>query len=135
MLDNCEHLLDGVAALVTHLLASCPALQVLAVSRAPLRLRLERIQPVAPLPVPLDADHYADEDVAQHASVRLFSWSGRGQRTPQFALTATNTAAVAALCRALDGLPLAIELAAARIPLLSPAAMLAQMTHRLVLLE
>ena len=133
MLDNCEHLLAGAAELVTQLLNACPALQILAVSRAPLRLRMEHVQPVAPLPVPLASDH-SNDDVAHNASVRLFTERAQAIQ-PQFALTATNAASVAALCRALDGLPLALELAAARIPLLSPAAMLAQMTDRLVLLS
>jgi predicted ATPase/DNA-binding CsgD family transcriptional regulator len=133
VLDNCEHVVEGAAELVATLLGSCPALQVLAVSRAPLRLRIEHILPVAPLPVPHDSFLRGD-DIVRNASVRLFVERARAIH-PQFALTATNTASVAELCRSLDGLPLAIELAAARIPLLSPAAMLAQMTDRLVLLS
>jgi predicted ATPase/DNA-binding CsgD family transcriptional regulator len=133
LLDNCEHLLAETADLVGYLLARCPALQVLSTSRAPLRLYGEQLFPVEPLPLPA-ASARAPEVIAANAAVRLFAERAKAVR-PGFALTAANAATVAALCRRLDGLPLAIELAAARIAILSPEAMLAQMTDRLRLLR
>jgi predicted ATPase/transcriptional regulator with XRE-family HTH domain len=118
LLDNCEHLMaaaPGIAAL----LAACPRLNLLATSRAALRVRGEWAYPVAPLPVP--------------PAVELFVQQARAAR-PDFALTDENAEAVAEVCRRLDGLPLAIELAAARVTVLSPGAMLARLEHRLALL-
>ncbi|MBA2595337.1 MAG: hypothetical protein H0V00_01805 [Chloroflexia bacterium] len=131
LLDNCEHLVDATADLVASLLARCPALQVLATSRAPLHLHAEQLLLVDPLPLPDDGASLSA--VAQNEAVQLFSERTRAVR-PAFALTETNGATVAALCRRLDGLPLAIELAAARGAVLSPEAMLAQMSDRLQLL-
>src|SRR5215217_2524825 len=131
LFDNCEHLLDATADLVGSLLAHCPALQVLATSRAPLHLQAEQHLPVDPLPLPEDgASHSA---VVQNEAVQLFCERTRAVQ-PTFALTEANAATVAALCRQLDGLPLAIELAAARSTILSPEALLAQMSDRLRLL-
>jgi predicted ATPase len=132
LLDNCEHLLVATGDLVGALLSQCPALQVLATSRAPLQLRGEQILPVAPLPLPAD-DVRSLEALSENEAVRLFV-ERTGAVRPAFALTETNAPTVAALCRQLDGLPLAIELAAARSALLSPEALLAQMTDRLRLL-
>ncbi len=101
VLDNCEHLIDDVAPLVRTLLADCPDLTVLATSRAPLGLTGETLLPLAPLDV--DGD-----------SVRLFAERAAAVR-PGFAVTDDNRATVAEICAALDGLPLAIELAAARL--------------------
>ncbi|MFN8589887.1 MAG: NB-ARC domain-containing protein [Thermomicrobiales bacterium] len=131
LLDNCEHLLATVAPLVSALLTRCPALQVLATSRAPLRLRWEQILPVPPLPTPV-ADETL-ETIAGNEAIRLFVERARAVQ-PDFTLTATNKEAVARLCQQLDGLPLAIELAAARSAVLSPEAMVAQMRDRLRLL-
>lgn len=131
-LDNCEHLLASVGPLVADLLNQCSALQILASSRAPLRVRGERILLVDPLPLPTnDADSLAA--IAGNDAVRLFVERARDAR-PAFHLAESNAKSVAAVCRALDGLPLAIELAAARITVLSPSALLAQMTHRLQVL-
>jgi predicted ATPase len=133
LLDNCEHVLPGIADLVARLLAACPALQVLATSRAPLHLRGEQVLTVAPLSLPAAIDRSLS--LLQHnEAVRLFVERARGVR-PAFALSETNAATVGAICRALDGLPLAIELAAARMALLSPEALLAQVTDRLSLLS
>ena len=131
VLDNCEHVLPEAAALAASLLSRCPALQVLTTSRAPLHLHGEQIFPVDPLPLP--ADGAALSSVAQNAAVQLFTARTRAVR-PAFRLTETTAPVVAALCRQLDGLPLAIELAAARSTILSPEAMLAQMDDRLQLL-
>jgi non-specific serine/threonine protein kinase len=131
LLDNCEHLLGAVGDLVSALLAGCPALQVLTTSRAPLHLHVEQTLPVAPLPLPGDGASLSV--VEQNEAVQLFCERTRAVR-PSFILTEANAATVAALCRQLDGLPLAIELAAARSTVLSPEALLAQMSHRLQLL-
>ena len=130
LFDNCEHVLPGVVEVVALLLASCPALQVLATSRAPLHVRGEQVLPVEPFPPPDDAI----ESLARNDGVRLFVERAQAVR-PAFGLTEQNAATVAAICRALDGLPLAIELAAARITVLSPEALLSQMTQRLSVLR
>lgn len=130
LLDNCEHVLSGTADLVAALLARCPALQVLATSRAPLHLHVEQLFVVDPLPVPQDGSLAA---VAKNAAVQLFTERARAVY-PAFALTGSNVAPVAALCRHLDGLPLAIELAAARCTIFSPETLLAQMSNQLQLL-
>ena len=133
LLDNCEHLASAVADLVAVLLAACPAVQVLATSRAALKLRDERQLPVDPLPVP-PPDVSSLAAVAENAAVRLFAERARAVR-PAFRLDDANAETVAALCRHLDGLPLAIELAAARMTVLSPEALLAQMADPLRLLR
>jgi predicted ATPase/DNA-binding CsgD family transcriptional regulator len=133
LLDNCEHVLAETADLVGFLLARCPALQVLATSRAPLHLQGEQVLPVEPFPLP-PTNGLSLEELAAHAALRLFVERARAVR-PAFALTETNAPVVADLCRRLDGLPLAIELAAARCTILSPEALLAQMTDRLRLLR
>jgi len=133
LLDNCEHVLVETADLVGFLLARCPALQVLATSRAPLHLQGEQVLPVEPFPLPA-TDGQSLEELAAHAAIRLFVERARAVR-PAFALTETNVPVVADLCRRLDGLPLAIELAAARCTILSPEGLLAQMTDRLRLLR
>jgi predicted ATPase len=121
LLDNCEHVLPSTAALVSLLLARCPALQVLATSRAPLRVQGEQMLPVYPLSVPPVG---ADFDSVQAASAVLLFAQRAAATDPSFTLTEHNAEEVAEVCRRLDGLPLAIELAAARSTLLSPAAML-----------
>jgi predicted ATPase len=121
ILDNCEHLVAAVSACVAALLATCPSLQVLATSRAPLHLRTEHELPVLPLPVPPEETHCSLDDLFETASVRLFVERARAV-LPSFDIDETNAAAIATICRRLDGLPLAIELAAARIKVLSPRA-------------
>jgi non-specific serine/threonine protein kinase len=133
VLDNCEHVLAAVADVVSAVLSACPALQVLTASRAPVRVRGEQVLPVEPLPLP-GVTESPGAALAENDAVRLFMERARAVR-PGFSLTATNAATSAAVCRALDGLPLAIELAAARITILSPDALLAQMTDRLSLLS
>jgi predicted ATPase/DNA-binding CsgD family transcriptional regulator len=133
LLDNCEHVLAETADLVGALLVRCPALQVLATSRAPLHLQSEQHLPVEPLPLP-DAAASTFEALADNDAVRLFVARTRAVQ-PAFVLTETNAPTLAALCRHLDGLPLAIELAAARSTVFSPEALLAQMTDRLRLLD
>jgi predicted ATPase len=131
VLDNFEHLLDA-APLVAGLLACCPRLKVLATSRAPLRVSGEQAYPVPALALPDGAatgmvgEVGALEALAAVESVRLFVARARAAR-PGFALTAADAPAVIAICRRLDGLPLALELAAARVRHLPPAALLARL--------
>ncbi len=128
LLDNCEHLLAAVGDLVSALLARCPALQVLATSRAPLHVRGEQVLPTPPLEVPRSGA--ALHVVRAAPAAALFVQRARAV-DPRFALTEQNAGAVAEVCRRLDGLPLAIELAAARSNVLSPAALLALLSQRL----
>ena len=133
ILDNCEHVLDATAHLAAALLASCPALQVLATSRASLRVRGEQELPVNPLPLPRPGDAPLAA-IAENEAVRLFAVRARAVQ-PAFQVDETNAATVSALCRRLDGLPLAIELAAARSKTLPPDVLLAQMSDHLRLLS
>ena len=133
LLDNCEHLLPAAAALVSSLLAACPAMQALATSRAPLHVRVEQELPVDPLPLP-PAETSSLPVLQENEAIRLFVERTRAV-APGFALRDANAATVSAICRRLDGLPLAIELAAARAKVLSPEALLAQLSDRLRLLK
>jgi predicted ATPase/class 3 adenylate cyclase len=127
LLDNCEHLIASAADLVQALLASCPDLTVLASSREALGVSGETVFPVPslslPAPIDLDADHRATdpgqvEAITRSEAVRLFV--DRASATlPGFALEPGNLAAVGEICRRLDGIPLALELAAARVTVLS----------------
>ncbi len=129
LFDNCEHLLPGTADLIAGLLIACPAVQVLATSRVPLHVHAEQEFPVDPLPLPATKAPSL-EALLQNEAMRLFAARARAVR-PAFRVDAANAATVAALCRHLDGLPLAIELAAAHSKVFSPQALLAQMTDRL----
>ena len=140
VLDNCEQVPDA-APYVGELLHACPRLTVLATSRTPLRLSGEREFPVPPLSVPqlvgeaarqVDG-HVLSQDIANSEAVRLFVERARAV-LPAFALTEDNAGVVAEICRRLDGLPLAIELAAARVKLFPPTALLARLERRLPLL-
>ena len=131
VLDNFEHLLPA-AADVGDLLAECPGLVVLATSREPLHLRWERTLPLGPLAVP-DPKHLPALDrLAAVPAVTLFLERARAA-DPGFLLAAHNAAAVAELCVRLDGLPLAIELVAARAAQLGPAVVLERIARRLPL--
>jgi predicted ATPase/DNA-binding CsgD family transcriptional regulator len=127
VLDNFEHVITA-APLLVDLLATSPGLTLLVTCRVRLRLSGEREYPVPPLPV---ADPVAG--LPEAAAVRLFAERARAV-VPGFTVTPENASAVAEICRRIDGLPLAIELAAARIKVLSPAAMVARMEQRLPLL-
>jgi predicted ATPase/transcriptional regulator with XRE-family HTH domain len=134
VLDNCEHVLAAMP-LVGTLLAAAPQLQVLATSRARLRLRGERELPVPPLALPDAFDRGAPPlaGLAGVPAVRLFV-ERAAEVMPGFALTAETAPDVATICHRLDGLPLALELAAARVKLLPPSALLARLEQRLPLL-
>ena len=130
VLDNFEHVAEA-APMVGRILADCSGVTVLVTSREPLRLSGEQIVPVGPLELP----HLSEppEQLAGAESVRLFTLRARSV-LPDFLLTNAITASVAEICVRLDGLPLAIELAAARIAHLPPAALLARLERRLPLL-
>lgn len=113
VLDNCEHVADTVAPLVDRLRSTCPDLRILATSREPLGLAGEFVEVLAPLSLPPDGATTATE-VRRSAAVELFS-SRASSATRGFALTDDNAGSVAEICRRLDGLPLALELAAARL--------------------
>jgi len=131
VLDNFEQVLPA-APVVAELLAACPRLTVVATSRAALRLSGECEIPVPPLTLP-DPALPPSGDPADAEAVRLFALRA-GSVRPDFALTPANAPAVAAICRRLDGLPLAIELAAARVKVLSPQTLLTRLERRLDLL-
>jgi predicted ATPase len=116
VLDNCEHLVSACGELVHKLLVTCPSVRVLATSRIALGVPGEVDYAIDPLATPPDG--LAADDAAQFAAVRLFLDRGRAARR-DFATTAADLATVAGMCRDLDGLPLAIELAAARAKALS----------------
>ncbi|MDQ3694472.1 MAG: helix-turn-helix domain-containing protein [Chloroflexota bacterium] len=132
VLDNLEHLL-AAAPQISILLAACPDLAVLATSRERLHLDGEHEFPVSPLATPECSRPSSTEALASVAAVRLFVERAR-DIDPAFALTDDNASAVAEICRRLDGLPLAIELAAARTKVLPPRALLARLERRLPLL-
>jgi predicted ATPase len=132
VLDNCEQVLESASDIAT-LLAACPNLSILATSREPLHIRAEREIAVAPLPLPDPGRLPPLADLARIPAMALFVERAQAANAG-FALTADNAAAVAGICRRLDGLPLAIELAAARIKVLPPAALLARLEQRLPLL-
>jgi len=132
VLDNFEHLLPASSA-VSSLLAKAPHLKVLATSREPLHLSSEQEYPVPPLAVP-DPDNLPGiEALSEFEAVQLFIQRARAAR-PGFTLTDDNGSAVGEICSRLDGLPLAIELAAARVKMFSPEALLARLSSRLKLL-
>ncbi|HUE99047.1 MAG TPA: tetratricopeptide repeat protein [Anaerolineales bacterium] len=132
VLDNFEQLVSA-APVVADLLAAAPHLKIITSSRIVLNLQGERGLPVPPLELPQTENDLAVENLVENESVLLFV--GRAQAVhPSFTLTDDNASAVAEICRRLDGLPLALELAAARVKLLPPQAILARLDDRLRLL-
>ena len=125
VLDNLEQVLEA-APDITALLSRCPRLAVLATSRAPLAVRGEQIAPVARSPCRRTWPRCRFPSIAATPAVALFA-ARAAESSPGFALTAGNAAVVAAICARLDGLPLAIELAAARVKMLPPDALLARL--------
>jgi predicted ATPase/DNA-binding CsgD family transcriptional regulator/tetratricopeptide (TPR) repeat protein len=132
VLDNCEHVIGACAPLVAELLRSCPGVTVLATSREPLAIDGETTWEVPPLAVP-DPQEVAAEVVAAADAVALFETRAR-QVLPDFVVTDDNASAVARICRRLDGIPLAIELAAARLRVLSVAQIASGLSDRFQLL-
>src|SRR5579884_747920 len=132
LLDNFEHLLQATPQLV-ELLTSCPGIKILVTSRAILRARGEHAFQVSPLALPDLSQLPAHDSLLQYASVALFLqrvWAIKST----FQLTAANAPTIAEVCVKLEGLPLALELAAARIKLLSPQTLLARLEDQLQLL-
>jgi predicted ATPase/DNA-binding CsgD family transcriptional regulator len=125
VLDNLEQVPDAASELA-ELLQACPELRVLATSRAPLRVYGEQVFPVKPLAVPATDQVLPLSEVEQVEAVALFVQRAQAVR-PDFELSAEHAPAIAEICRRLDGLPLAIELAAPKIRLLSPGALLARL--------
>ncbi|MFL6143996.1 MAG: BTAD domain-containing putative transcriptional regulator [Labedaea sp.] len=131
VLDNCEHLVGSAAELVDTLLAHCPGLRILATSREPLAITGEVVFPVGPLELPVPGA--PARDVGATEAVRLFVDRAVAAR-PGFALDAGNVAAVAEICHRLDGLPLALELAAARLRSMTVEQVAARLDDRFRLL-
>jgi predicted ATPase/DNA-binding CsgD family transcriptional regulator len=132
-LDNCEHLIDACAELGQRLLASSPALRLVATSREPLRVAAETVWQVPPLSVAPDGAVVTAGEADRYEAVRLFADRGAAS-LPGFTIGPVNAGAVVALCRALDGMPLAIELAAARVRALSVEQIGARLADRFALL-
>ena len=132
VLDNCEHLVEACAELVGELSSACPQLHVLATSRVPLVVEGEATFEVAGLPVP-DPDAGSASTVAAADAARLFEVRAR-QVAADFRIGDDNASAVAEICRRLDGIPLAIELAAARVRVLAPGQIAAGLSDRFGLL-
>ena len=132
-LDTCEHLIDSCARLCHRLLASSQGLHVLATSREPLRMAAEAVWQVPPLSLPQPGAPEAPEELSRYAAVRLFGDRAEAS-LPGFALGVGNVSAVSALCRSLDGVPLAIELAAAWVRVLSVEQIVTRLDDRFRLL-
>jgi predicted ATPase len=129
VLDNFEHLLEADAE-VAHLIEACPELVVMTTSRAPLRVRGEQEYPVPPLALLSSTQNPTAQEVSTTPSGRLFVERAR-RASPAFELTGANAAAVAAICWRLDGLPLALELAATKVRYLDPEALLPRLDRAL----
>ena len=134
VLDNCEHLIGEVAQLVVTLLRDCPLLHILATSREVLNVGGEAVLALAPLacPDPTEGDPTV-RTASRYAAVELFTACARAVQ-PDFSLTAANAAVVARICARLEGMPLALRLAAARVPLLSVAQIAEGLSDRFALL-
>ena len=133
VLDNCEHLADGCAALVVELLAAAPGLTILATSRHALRIPGEHLFGVPPLPLP-DPDRTSPGELVDNEAIRLFVERATAV-APDFVVSDRDRVMIARICRRLDGLPLAIELAAARLRVLSPEQILHRLDDRFRLLS
>ncbi|WP_345345231.1 protein kinase domain-containing protein [Rhodococcus olei] len=134
VLDNCEHVIDAAAALVAPLLRRCPELRILATSREPLGIGGEAALRVPSLSVPSPDRDLTLGGLPSFDAVTLFAERGAAV-LPGFAVTEENMAAVVGICQRLEGLPLPIELAAARLPAMSPDQILQRLTDRFTLLN
>jgi len=132
VLDNCEHLIENVAAFVSGLLSDCSRLKILATSRESLRIPGEWLYPVPAFDVPVESSVVDMETASNFPALTLFAERARAVR-PDFALNAENIKTVSAICARLDGLPLVIELIAARMRLMSPQALLERLNDQFVL--
>ena len=132
VVDNCEHVIDTVGELVAQLVRWCPSLTILATSREPIGMAGEVVRPLAPLAVPIDAAAPLAE-IAATAAVEVFV-ARAAEAVPGFELDEGNARAVAELCIQLDGLPLALELAAARMSSMTPSQLAERLNERFALL-
>ncbi|CAN5723206.1 LuxR family transcriptional regulator [soil metagenome] len=133
IIDNCEHVIEACAQLANLLLRNCPGLRILATSREPLGVAGERLYPVRSLGVPTTRLSQPD-DLAEFEALSLFTERARAA-DPSFALTLVNAGAVIDICQRLDGIPLAIELAAARVRALTPEQIAERLDDRFRLLS
>ncbi len=133
VLDNCEHLINAAAATTEALLTECPQLVVLATSREPLRLPGEVVQRVPSLDLPDPSQALAPDELARYGAARLLV-DRVSAVDPTFTVSGSNSAAVATVCFRLDGLPLALELAAGRVPALTITEVAARLDDRFRLL-
>jgi predicted ATPase/transcriptional regulator with XRE-family HTH domain len=134
VLDNLEHIIDGAASLASDLLSACPHLKILTTSREALRIPGEWLYsvPVFSIPQKTQLQSMNIEEISKFAALTLFAERARAVKT-DFVLDSENVQAVAAICTQLDGLPLAIELIAARVRLMSPQALLAKLNNQFTL--
>ena len=133
LLDNFEQVLDAAPKIV-ELMETCPTLRLLVTSRAALRVRGEKELFVPPLAVPLSHGYFDLQNVSQYTAVELFIQRAKSVK-PDFAATDENAPAIAEICHRLDGLPLAIELAAARIKMMTPGELLSRLERRFDILR
>ena len=132
VLDNCEHLIEGVASIASRLLSACPRLKILATSRESFRIPGEWLYLVPAFDIPKERDNIDLNNASDFPALMLFVERARAVRS-DFKLTTNNIQTIAAICAHLDGLPLVIELIAARMRLMSPQALLERMNDQFVL--
>jgi predicted ATPase/class 3 adenylate cyclase/DNA-binding XRE family transcriptional regulator len=132
VLDNCEHLIENIASLASDLLSACPHLKILATSRESLRIPGEWLYAIPAFDLPAESSSLDLESAAKYPALTLFEERARAVRS-DFSLNADNIETVAAICAHLDGLPLVIELIAARMRLMSPSALLDRLSGQFVL--
>jgi predicted ATPase/DNA-binding XRE family transcriptional regulator len=132
VLDNCEHLIEDVASLASNLLSACPRLKILTTSREALRVMGEQLYPVPALEFPKEGSALDVDAASAFSALTLFAERARSVR-PDFALNAENLPAVSTICAKLDGLPLAIELFAARMRLMTPQILLEKLDEQFIL--
>ena len=132
VLDNCEHLIEEIASIASRLLSSCPRLKMLATSRESFRIPGEWLYPIPAFDIPKESNAIDLDSASNFPALMLFVERARAVR-PDFKLTADNVQTIAAICAHLDGLPLVIELIAARMRLMSPQALLERLSAQFVL--
>src|SRR6185503_12191144 len=132
VLDNCEHLIENVASLAVELLSACPQLKIIATSRESLRIPGEWLYAVPAFDLPTERSSLDVESASNYPALTLFAERARAVRS-DFSLNADNIETIAAICARLDGLPLVIELIAARMRLMTPQALLARLSRQFVL--
>jgi predicted ATPase/DNA-binding winged helix-turn-helix (wHTH) protein len=134
VLDSCEHVVDSVALLSDVVLDGAPSVRILATSREPLRTLGEHVHRLAPLELPSETAHITSQEALSFSAIQLFV-ARAGKALAGFGLTDANTEAVVDICRKLDGMPLAIELATSRIDVLGVSGLLTRLGDRLRLLS